>query len=297
MHIIIYPHHFYSLRTQLIMKYFWKDGTECKDMVVETSCTLNAYASSAARKFLYRTAHSEQVYTSLPACAAARRMLGEMYVGGDEKSYRVVAIVQRGRSFQALAKGAGNNVFIPLYRDVKHARRNLRNTKYTRVVRKALPVSPKNSSPVASPAPAVAPSAPAEVPPAPVVAPSAPVVAASASDVAPSAPDVAPSAPDVAPSAPVVAPSASDVAPSAPVVAPSASAPAPSAPVVVLSPSVTKKRKRSDKDSTTIQRWKRLTWKRIEDQFEVMDILMPDASSELNNEMNHLKNLIFSLDR
>ena len=276
MHIIIYPPHFYSLRTQLIMKYFWKDGTECKDMVVETSCTLNAYASSAARKFLYRTAHSEQVYTSLPACAAARRMLGKMYVGGDEKSYRVVAIVQRGRSFQALAKGAGSNVFIPLYRDVKHARRNLRNTKYTRVVRKALPVSPKNSSPVASPASA-------EVPPAPVVAPPAPVVAPSASSPAPSAP--------------APAPSASDVAPSAPVVAPSAPAPAPSAPVVVLSPSVTKKRKRSDMDSTTIQRWKRLTWKRIEDQFEVMDILMPDASSELNNEMNHLKNLIFSLDR
>ena len=244
------------------MKYFWKDGTECKDMVVETPCTLNAYASSAARKFLYRTAHSEQVYTSLPACAAARRMLGKMYVGGDEKSYRVVAIVQRGRSFQALAKGAGSNVFIPLYRDVKHARRNLRNTKYTRVVRKALPVSPKNSASVASPAPGVAPSAPAEVPP-----------------------------------APVVAPPASDVAPSAPVVAPSAPASAPSAPVVVLSPSVTKKRKRSDMDSTTIQRWKRLTWKRIEDQFEVMDILMPDASSELNNEMIHLKNLIFSLDR
>jgi hypothetical protein len=290
MHIIIYPPHFHSLRTQLIMKYFWKDGTECKDMVVETSCTLNAYASSAARKFLYRTAHSEQVYTSLPACAAARRMLGEMYVGGDEKSYRVVAIVQRGRSFQALAKGAGSNVFIPLYRDVKHARRNLKNTKYTRVVRKAQPVSPKNSSPVASPAPAEAPSAPAEAPSAPDVAPSAP-------DVAPSASDVAPSASDVAPSAPVVAPSAPVVAPSAPVVAPSAPAPAPSAPVVVLSPSVTKKRKRSDMDSTTIQRWKRLTWKRIEDQFEVMDILMPDASSELNNEMNHLKNLIFSLDR
>ena len=184
MHIIIYPSRFYSLRTQLIMKYFWKDGTECKDMVVQTKAMHRGYKQRSTFSFYVYTARDEQVYASLSGCAAARNLVGKTFFADDKKQYAATIITHYGTKFIPLAQGKEQNVYIPLYAS-----------------KPGLPLAPSASSPA---------------PPASVTVPSAPSPAPSASSSAPSAPVVAPSASSSAPSAPVVAPTASSSAPSAP---------------------------------------------------------------------------------